>query len=454
MSGGRRLRLRALGAVVAVAAAAALAGCVVPAGGARILVARFGNGAADPVVVSLTGLKPGQDVVLRATATTVAGTWTSRAVYAVPPTGRVELASQQPIAAPYVRPDAAALFWSMRGPSLSQPELERAWAEAPVRVELTAEQGGARVAAAELQRSPLAAQSVERTVTAADLDPAASAGAASGADLSGPGPAAPGLSTPEPSTLDPEALQAGTLFTPLPTLVYPHPGVILIDGDDGAASGAFAARRIAAIGFPVLVLPAFGPEGQIPGSAALSVEAFDAARAWLARRPGVDPDRIVVYGTGRAAPLALWFAASEPRTVYGAIAASGPTAELCASSSGAPTLLNEGRPVPCASPNRRIADTPILPLSRIPGPLLLACGTADELLPSACDWTRAGADERGVRAAGETLIAQGAAHELSAPPMLPIGLDDLPAATAQATEDARVAFWSRVTALLEGATGP
>lgn len=429
-------RLRALAAAAAIVAVAALTGCVAPAGGARIVVARFGNATADPVVVSLTGLTPGEDVVLRATATTTAGTWASRALYAVPPSGRVDLSSQQPIIAPYVRPDAAAPFWSMSGPSLSQSQLEHAWAEGPVQVELTAEQEGARVAVAEVPRTPLAAQSVERAVT---VDALARAAAPAGAAL---------------SVDERQALRAGTLFTPLPTLVHPRPGVVLIDGDGDAASAAFAARRIAAIGFPVLVLPAFGPEGQIPGSAALSVEAFDAARAWLARDPGVDPDRIVVYGTGRAAPLALWFAAGEPQTVYGAIAASGPTAELCASSSGAPILLSEGRPVPCASANRRIADTPILPLNRIPGPLLLACGTADELLPSACDWTRAGAEERGARAVGETLIAPGAAHELSAPPMLPIGLDGLPPATAQATEDARVAFWSRVTALLEGAIGP
>ena len=434
-SNRRRRAAAVLAAAAVLSAVAALSGCVTaPAGGAQIVVARFGNATADPVVVSVTGLRPGQDVVLTASATTLAGEWRSRALYAVPPTGTVDTASQQPITAPYVRPDAAAMFWSMSGPSVSQAELERAWAEGPVRIALTAQQQGVRVATTEVQRSPLASQSVERDVSIADLTRDAPAGDAV-PPATGPG------------------LRVGTLFTPLPTLVHPRPAVLLIDGDDDAASGAFAARRIAAIGFPVLTLPAFGPEGQLPGSAALSVQTFDAARAWLSRRAGVDPDRIVVYGTGPAAPIALWFAANEPGAVYGAIAASGPTAGLCASSSGAPTLLDDGRPVPCADPSRTIADTPILPLSRIPGPLLLACGTADELLPSACDWTSAGAAARGPRAAGETLFADGSADELSAPPMLPIGLRDLPPQTAQATEDARVSFWSRVTALLEGAIG-
>ncbi len=424
------------GAAAAVLAIGALSGCVAaPAGGAQIVVAQFGNATADPVVISVTGLRPGQDVVLTATATTLAGEWRSRALYAVPPSGIVDTASQQPITAPFVRPDAAALLWSMSGPAVSQTDLERAWAEGPVRVELTAQQQGVEVATTEVQRSPLAAQSVERDVSVADLSGDAGAGDAV-PPANGPG------------------LRVGTLYTPLPTLVHPRPAVLLIDGDDDAASGAFAARRIAAIGFPVLTLPAFGPEGQLPGSAALSVQTFDAARAWLARRPGVDPRRIVVYGTGPAAPLALWFAVAERGAVYGAIAASGPTAELCASASGAPSLLDDGRPVPCADPDRPIADTPILPVDRIPGPLLLACGTADELLPSACEWLGAGAAARGPRAAGETLVADGSADEVSAPPVIPVGLSDLPPQVAQSTEDARVAFWSRVTALLEGAIGP
>ncbi|MCI0157350.1 acyl-CoA thioesterase/BAAT N-terminal domain-containing protein [Leifsonia shinshuensis] len=432
---GRRRFPSAAAAVIA--AAVALSGCVTAsAGGARIVVAQFGNATDDPVVISLTGLRPGQDVLLTATATTPAGEWRSRALYAVPPTGAVDTASQQPITAPYVRPDAAALLWSMSGPSVSQADLKRAWAEGPVRIELTARQQGVEVATTQVQRSALAAQSVEREVSVADL----------ARDATATGDAVPPANGP--------GLRVGTLYTPLPTLVHPRPAVLLIDGDDDAASGAFAARRIAAIGFPVLTLPAFGPEGQLPGSAALSVQTFDAARAWLARRPGVDPRRIVVYGTGPAAPLALWFAVAEPGAIYGAVSASGPTAELCASASGAPSLLDDGRPVPCADPARTIADTPILPLGRIPGPLLLACGTADELLPSACDWVAAGAAARGPRAAGETLVADGSAGELSAPPVIPVGLGDLPPQIAQATEDARVAFWSRVTALLEGAIGP
>ncbi|MGN6426174.1 MAG: acyl-CoA thioesterase/BAAT N-terminal domain-containing protein [Leifsonia sp.] len=422
----------AIGVAALVACIALLGGCApAPSGGPRIAADRFGDGVSDPIAIALVGLRPGEDVVLDASAETAAGTWTSRAVYAVPPDGTVRLWSQQAITAPWVRPDGGAPLWSMTGPSLSQAELERTWAQSAVTIRLSAQQQGRRVAATSIHRSALAAQSVERDIFAADL--LGSTGAAPGGTLG--------------------SLRVGELFSPLPALVHPRPAVIVVDGDDGGASGAFAARRIAQLGFPVFVLPAFGPEGQIPGSAALSVEAFDAARAWLAARPGVDPHRIVVYGTGRAAPLALWFAAEEPGAVYAAIAASGPTALLCTSTAGTPVLYSAGRPVPCTSPDRTLADTPILPLARIPGPVLLACGTADQLLPSACDWQRAGLAARRPGGEGEGLAAVGAAHDISTPPLLPIGLDGLPPATAQATEDARAAFWSRVTALLEEAIG-
>lgn len=418
-------------AAAVVLALGALGGCAVhPVGGPRIVVDRFGNGVADPVAISVTGLRPGESVVLRAEAKTATGTLTSRAVYAVPPDGRVELWTQQPVTAPYVRPDGAALLWSMTGTPLAQSDLERTWALGGVTIRIDAEQQGRPVASTELRRSPLAAQSVERAIHVSDL---MSGGGAKGATGS---------------------MLAGRLFTPLPTLVHPRPAVIVVDGDEGGSSGAFAARRIAALGFPVFVLPAFGPAGQIPGSAALSVEAFDVARDWLAARPGVNPGRIVVYGTGAAAPLALWLAAEEPGRVYTAIAASGPTALLCTSAAGTPLLIDRGQPVPCESPDQPVAETPLLPLSDIIGPILLACGGGDQTLPSACEWMRAGVAARGPRGADELLAAPGAAHDIATPPLLPIGLDDLPPATAQATEDARVAFWSRVTDLLERVVEP
>ncbi|WP_158862493.1 acyl-CoA thioesterase/bile acid-CoA:amino acid N-acyltransferase family protein [Leifsonia sp. AG29] len=405
-----------------------LTACSVAAGGGpRFTLSRFGDGIADPLAIEISGLQPGENVTLTATARTVSGVWRSRAVYAVPPDGRVQLWAEKPLLAPYVRPDPAALLWSMSGPALSQAELERTWALSGARVAFTAEQGGHLAASASLQRAALSDGSQVRPVFDADL-------------------AAGGLAP----TGDPALAQVGTYFSPQPPRSGPQPGVLIVDGDEAGASAAFAARTLAAAGFAVIVVPAFGPEGQIPGSSALAVERLDAALRWFTARPAVDPERVFTYGTGAAAPIALWFATHEPDAVYGAIAASGPTALLCAASDGSPTLTAEGAAVPCEPLGRSVADTTILPLEQIRGPVLLACGTADQLLPAACDWTRAGALRRGLRA-GQAFLAQGASHEITAPPLLPIGLSDLAPSAAQATEDARAGFWSRVDTLLENA---
>lgn len=425
------MRRRLLRALVAVAAlAAVLSGCAAAGGGgARIQFSLFGDGMSQPFGVRLTGLQPGEPVVVSVEARTPAGPLSSRAVYAVPPDGRVQLWSQEPISGPYPRPDGSGLLWSLTGPSLSQRQLEQQWVHGALDLRFRAEQAGLAVATATLHRAPLAAGTSDREVLGSDL-------IATG--------------DPEASGLAPPA-KVGLLVESVPTPVDLRPGVIVIDGDDDGGSGAFAAHQIAAAGFPVFVLPAFVPEGRIAGSAALSVETFDAALRWFSSLPIVDEGRVFVYGTGPSSSLALWFASHDPERVHGVFAASGATALQCTSEAGSPLLIQHGLPLPCANPERTIAGTDILPLQRIPGPVVLACGTADRLLPTACDWTRAGERARGKRDGDAFLYAQGAAHEISTPPELPIGLSDLPPATAQATEDARVAFWQVVLARLAGA---
>ncbi|KRC52083.1 hypothetical protein ASE16_03235 [Leifsonia sp. Root227] len=428
----RRPRVPLMVAAV-VLSVAALAGCGGPPRsiGPRFTVDLLHSGVSDPVILSVVGLQPGGDAVLSATAHTASGVWSAKAVYAVPPNGVIDLWKAKPLLAPYAAADPAALLWSMSGPSLSQSALEQTWAGGDVDIRLAAQQDGREVASQVVHRTGYRSASSTRDIFARDL----LSGTDREEDIGG-------------TVFD---RRIGTYVAPDPPTEQSRPAVIVIDGDDGGASGAFVAGQLAANGFPAFVLPSFGPTGQIPGSSALSVESFDTARTWLAEQTEVDASRIFVWGSWRAAPLALWFAAAEPYAVYGAIAASGPTALLCTASGGASPLTSDGDPVPCESQVRTIADTPSLRLDRIPGPVVLACGTKDEILSNACDWMTAGEQARGVRADDQFLRAVGSGHTISTPPIVPVGLSDLAPTLAQATERARSAFWVAALSALQGA---
>jgi hypothetical protein len=428
---GRRSRwgARVVAAVAGTVSAVLLAGCgPATAGGPQLSVHEFGTTVTSEVGLALQGLRPGEPVIVTATSHTSAGTWRSRTVFPVPPDGRVSLAAQPPALGDYAGADPGGPLWSMAGPPTSQDELERAWAYGGVDIVIGADQGGRRVASTTLRRQGLAEVTTQRFVEPEELVPEG---------------------VPPDATGTPSVATVGWVVAPYPLpTARPRPGVLLIDGDEGGASAVFAARVIAAAGFPVFVLPAFGPEGQLPGSAALSVEAFDAALAWFTGRRLVDGGRVFVYGTGAAAGIALWFAANRPDRVRGAVAAGGATALLCAARGGSPTLTDHGRSVPCEDGTRPVADTALPPVRLIPGPVVLACGLADETLPSTCAWADAVHTARGDRVGDIEMRTPGAAHDVVTPPMLPIGLDDLPPATAQATEQGRRTFWAAVIGTL------
>jgi dienelactone hydrolase len=412
----------------------ALAGCVVAPASAptRFVIDQPRSGITDPVSISIVGLQPGQSVVITATTDTKTGPWTAKGVYAVPSSGIVALANARPLIAPYPSSDPAGLLWSMQGPPQSQPQLEDAWAIGDRDIRLKAVQAGREVATTTVYRTGFGHQVSVRFVFAGDL-------------IRGEQNTAPGGTTFD--------VRIGTFYDPDPRRNTRRAAVLLIDGDDGGGTATFVASQLASEGFATFVVSAFGPEGQIPGSSALSVENIENGLTWLQRQPDVDPGHIFTYGTWRASQLALWFAAARPDAIYGAFAASGTTALLCTSTAGTPVLTENGGPVPCQDPQRTIADTSQVPIDRIAGPVLLACGQSDEILANACEWLAAGRTIRRDRAGDVYLSEPGAGHSISTPPLIPVGLQGLSPSAAQATEDARLSFWSHVTALLRKATG-
>ena len=424
---------KAVFAVTALALAVALSGCTADAGtpGTRFVIGQLNSSTTDPVTIALVGLQPGLDVTVVAAVSKGGERWRSRAVYPVSPTGTVDLAAARPSLAAYPGADASGLLWSLEGPSQSQAQLEHTWADGDVDIALAASEGGHVVATATIHRPGLASFATVRPVFAGDV-----IRNATGKPMGG-------------TAYD---LRIGTFYRPVTLVTGRKPAVVLIDGDEGGASAPFVAGQLARAGFPTFVLPAFGPEGQIPGSSALSVEAFDAGLSWLRNQPDVDPQRIFTFGSWRASALALWLASDEPQRVYGAIGASGTTALLCTSAAGTAIITENGVGVPCEDGGRTIADTSLIRLDRIPGPLLLACGEVDEVLGNACSWLGAGVSIRGSRPGDEYIRAPLAGHDIAVPPLLPIGLSALDPATAQSTERARVAFWSGVVLMLQAAT--
>ena len=211
--------------------------------------------------------------------------------------------------------------------------------------------------------------------------------------------------------------------------------------------GLLAAAQIAGLGYPALALSSFGSAGGVPETVTLHAETLVAALSWLRQQPGVDQDRVFVFGASRAAPLALWAAVQYPDLVYGAIAPSGTTGVICTSPVPVPAITIGGAWVPCATGTNTVRAADVLPLQQIQGPIVLACGGKDETLPNACDWMTAGERSRGNQTDDTFLRASGSTHALYLPPYTPLYLPASP--SAQATEDARVAFWKGVVRALQ-----
>lgn len=409
--GVSRLRRR-MGAALALGllCAVALVGCgSSPSGtGPRFVVSRNPSPEWEPVSIRLTSLPPGGRVAI--TASVRAGAlWTSRADYAVPADGVVDLDRQAPLDAPFHGVDGMGLFWSLHTASGAPATSVETWGASTQTVTLTADVDGRRVASSRIVRLGLAGAAPSHVVFDAGIS----------ADYFHPVRSSEGL----------------------------RPAVLVFDGtDSGISTGVLSASRLAAAGYPALDLSTFGSAGQLGLSRSLPAERFIAAVDWLESQPGVDQRRIFTFGTSRGAQLALWAAVQYPDLVYGAIAPAGTTGLICSSPIPSPAVTIGGDWVPCLSGTHLVAPAAVLDLSRISGPVVLGCAGDDEQLDNACDWMDAGRKARGQHVDDAYVNAPDATHLFYLPPYWPL---DLPAGpSAQATEDARVALWEAIEAAL------
>jgi dienelactone hydrolase len=219
----------------------------------------------EPLDIILSGLMPGNEVVLRAEMVDDEGvTWSSTAVFAADDDGGVEVATQAPVEGTYQGADAMGLFWSMEPDAAPTAGIFFPSSLEPLQVTLTAEVDGQTVASAELERR-LVAPDVTRTEVRED-----------------------GL--------------VGTLF--VPPGAGPHPAIVVLGGSEGGLDESTAAL-LASRGYAALAIAYFGTEELPEELIEIPIETFYDALDWVAAHESVDPARLALFGASKGAEAAL-----------------------------------------------------------------------------------------------------------------------------------------------------
>lgn len=321
---------------------AGAAGCGSGGGSGSISVDRPTALWDQPVAITVARVAPRATVVVRASARDRSGsTYVSTTIVRADAGGRAVLAG---IA-------AMKALWSMRPPGAFQWDFAPAGTTAQVTLEALV--GGHRVARTTIRRLL-----VGPGVTSTSLRPARD-----------------GL--------------YGELYLPPPGHA-PQPGVVIFGGSEGGLSVRRAASLLASHGYPALALAYFDEPGLPKDLLRIPLEYFVRALLHLARQPGVDASRLVVYGISRGSEAALLVAAHYPRLVHGVVALVPSNGVGCgihafdgvhALSCLGPAWTLGGKAIPYSAYPSVSTATPI-PVERIRGPVFLDCGEADQVWPS------------------------------------------------------------------------
>ena len=168
----------------------------------------------------------------------------------------------------------------------------------------------------------------------------------------------------------------------------PHAGVLEFGGSEGGLHGQLIGAALASAGYPTLDIAYFGEPGLPATLKDIPLEYFARALRWLARQPEVLKGQMYVLGGSRGTEAALLLGAHYPTLVHGVIANS--PSDVSHSSypgGGSAAWTLHGRPVPYTngftSPNVPAVDpAAAIPVEDIRGPVLLDCGTDDQVWAS------------------------------------------------------------------------
>jgi dienelactone hydrolase len=265
----------------------------------------------------------------------------------------------------------------------------------------------------------------------------AAAGTASAQPPPASAPAAAAVAPGQPVQIRENGL-IGVWYPPAPGAR--RPAVLVLGGSEGGiAGGYYLGQKLAAEGYAVFGPAYFGMEGLPRNLQDIPLEYFTRAIDWLRAQPGVDRDRIAVYGVSKGGELALLVASRHPEikaviagvpshVVWQGINYSDWTPHSSWDENGqqAPFV-----PYDLSATFTSVLDLyqrslksvdahkdAIIPVERINGPVLLITGQADALWPSTemANRVMARLDANGFKPLHTHLSYPDAGHMAAVPP--------------------------------------
>lgn len=317
----------------------------------------------QPLAVIVTGLKPDVSYLLRAEFASRAGTiWRSESEFRADTKGEIDISKMAPVSGPYSGVDPAGPVWSMQNSKERSSEGLTFDNDDYSVLNITVREGDKAIA-----QKYIILRNRNIGVSTTEIR-----GEVTGTFLS--------------------AKVAGRV-----------PGVIVLGGSEGGVSRPNAAL-IASHGFPSLALGYFGMEALPNDLERIPVATVDRAVEWLAKQPGVVPNRIIVIGGSKGAELALLAASLNPK-IKGVIAVSPSSVvweAISQSKESYSSWTSRGKDISFAPyvqtdeyrKSRRLIDLYLpsyekapaesqIAVERIAGPILLISGRNDLLWPSA-----------------------------------------------------------------------